>query len=53
MSLLVKTTAPNSFVKIVMCLNYKNKLRTLHHFGTSAVCDIDHTFLFCMVWLSY
>lgn len=53
MPLLVKTTDVNSFVKIVMCLNHKDKLQMLDHFGISAVCDKRHVFLFYMVWLSY
>lgn len=53
MPLLVKITAVNSFVKIVMCLNHKDKLQMLDRFGMSAVCDGRHVFLFCMVWLSY
>ena len=53
MPLLVKTTAVNSFVKIVMCLNYKDKLQMLDHFGMGAVCDGRHVFWFYMVWLSY
>ena len=44
MPLLVKITAVNSFIKIVICLNYKNKLDLLDRFGMGAVCDGRHVF---------
>ena len=44
MPLSVKTTAVNSFIKIVMYLNHKDKLQMLYHFGISAACDGRHVF---------